>query len=429
MVGLYETAIHEICCHKGVVPKIIASTATIRRAREQCSALYNCDVKQFPPPGVEADDSYFSRMAKINHKEGKYGRLYIGMMPSGKTKAMLEVRSIAALLQEVYEMQLDDEQKDMLWTLTIYFNSLRELGQCTNLVEDDVKDTMRRMAHRQGCQARAIGSPCELTSRVSTTDLNTILERLEKITYCEQNIAQHRYPVNVLLSSNMISAGIDVARLNIMLMVGQPKLTSEYIQASSRVGRSLPGTVLTLYDGMRSRDRSYYEQFKSYHEAFYKYVEPTGLTPFSEPARERALHAVIIAIMRNIISGLSAENDAKKFDKKDFQDVIDKIKHNILERITQIRQRTNLKLKDDHNNIEREIDDFFVLWDELAHQYQNTLVYGNKYMRKEPVEDEARLLKPFSLRVSNESARKTLTSMRNVDDSIKGNVIVWEDFV
>ena len=138
---------------------------------------------------------------------------------------------------------------------------------------------------------------------------------------------------------------------------------------------------------------------------------------------------MIIAIMRNIISGLSAENDAKKFDKKDFQDVIDKIKHNILERITQIRQRTNLKLKDDHNNIEREIDDFFVLWDELAHQYQNTLVYGNKYMRKEPVEDEARLLKPFSLRVSNESARKTLTSMRNVDDSIKGNVIVWEDFV
>ena len=94
----------------------------------------------------------------------------------------------------------------------------------------------------------------------------------------------------------MISVGIDVARLNVMLLVGQPKLTSEYIQASSRVGRSFPGVAFTMYDGSKSRDRSHYEQFKSYHESFYKHVEPTGDTPFSKPALERAIHSVVISL-------------------------------------------------------------------------------------------------------------------------------------
>ena len=89
----------------------------------------------------------------------------------------------------------------------------------------------------------------------------------------------------MLLATNMISVGVDVARLNIMLLVGQPKLTSEYIQASSRIGRTYPGIAFTLYDGTKSRDRSHYEQFKSYHESFYKYVDPTGVKPFAKTAR------------------------------------------------------------------------------------------------------------------------------------------------
>ena len=124
----------------------------------------------------------------------------------------------------------------------------------------------------------------------------------------------------------MISVGIDVARLNTMFIVGQPKLTSEYIQASSRIGREYPGVAFVLYDVTKSRDRSHYEQFKSYHESFYKYVEPTGATPFSKPARDRALHAVVIALLRHTIPELSEESDARNFSLEKYSKEVQIIK-------------------------------------------------------------------------------------------------------
>src|SRR5690606_10366833 len=146
----------------------------------------------------------------------------------------------------------------------------------------------KRTAYRLGRgRGRMIASAAELTSRVSTSELNETLEKLERLEYSKENITNKKYAINTLLATNMISVGVDVARLNVMLLVGQPKLTSEYIQASSRIGRTFPGVAFTLYDGSKSRDRSHYEQFRSYHESFYRYVEPTGATPFSEPARER----------------------------------------------------------------------------------------------------------------------------------------------
>ena len=173
-----------------------------------------------------------------------------------------------------------------MWTLTAYFNSLKDLGKTSTLVEDDVKDFIIRTANRMFASRRLIISADELTSRVTTTELNETLDKLEKVEYSKKNIDDKRYASNILLATNMISVGIDVARLNVMLMVGQPKLTSEYIQASSRVGRSFPGVVFVQYDATKSRDRSHYEQFRAYHESFYRFVEPTGATPFSKPARE-----------------------------------------------------------------------------------------------------------------------------------------------
>ena len=283
MVGMYETVIDYLNEYKGVHSKIIASTATIRRAREQCSALYGREISQFPHPGIDAEDSFFARDADIDYSEGKYGRKYVGLIPSGKTKAMMEVRVLAAILQRVGAMELPDEVKDKFWTVTAYFNSLKELGKCATLVDDDVKDAIRRTARRMGpgVQIRRTYRADELTSRVNTSLLNRTLDKLEKLDYSQSRIQKKEYASDVVLATNMISVGIDVARLNVMVIVGQPKLTSEYIQASSRIGREYPGVAFVLYDGTKSRDRSHYEQFRAYHDSFYKAVEPTGVTPFT----------------------------------------------------------------------------------------------------------------------------------------------------
>ncbi len=429
MVGLYESIIDAFCKKNGVSPKIVASTATIRRAKEQCSALYNRKVSQFPHPGLDAEDSFFARESEINYENGVYGRKYIGLMPSGKTKAMMEVRSIAALMQKINTMDLPDEIKDKYWTLTVYFNSLKDLGKCSTLVDDDVKDFIKRTAYRLGDarDARMIARADELTSRVTTTQLNETLDKLEKLNYSKENLEKRRYPSNVLLATNMISVGIDVARLNVMLLVGQPKLTSEYIQASSRVGRSYPGVAFAMYDGSKSRDRSHYEQFKPYHESFYKYVEPTGATPFSKPARDRALHAVVIALLRMLQSDLTAEKNAASFKRSEYAEMITKIKIYIVNRATEISRRLNPNMDDNSAEISLEIDSILEKWEKLAENYdEEHFFYGEKFMFNTPEDGEGRLLKPFNTS-RHDPAFDTMTSMRNVDSSVAGNVLLWEE--
>lgn len=429
MVGLYEAAIDSICSAKGCKSKIIASTATIRRAAEQCSSLYNRKVCQYPHPGIDAEDSFFARESIIDYEKGIYGRKYVGLMPSGKTKAMMEIRSIAAMLQKIHSMDLPYDVKDKFWTLTVYFNSLKDLGKCSTLVDDDVKDFIKRMSYRLGTakDARIITSADELTSRVSTTQLNETLDKLEKLTYSKENLENKRWPSNVLLATNMISVGIDVARLNVMLLVGQPKLTSEYIQASSRVGRSYPGVAFAMYDGSKSRDRSHYEQFIGYHESFYKHVEPTGVTPFSKPARERALHAVVIALLRQLCPDLSAENSAAKFSRDKYKSEIQKITEYIISRNNDIVEKVKPGTDTEEQDIREEIELVFEQWEALASGYEEDhFFYGEKYMVTHPDEGDARLMKAYNTN-PYDHALDTMTSMRNVDVSVGSSVLIWEE--
>lgn len=429
MVGLYETAVDGLAGMKGVMPKIIASTATIRRAKEQCSVLYNREVVQFPAPGLDAEDSFFAKEDRVDYSKGKFGRKYVGIMPSGRTKAMTEIRSMAALLQKAYTMNLPDAVKDKLWTLTVYFNSLKDLGKASTLVDDDVKDFIIRTANRMLTSRRLIVNSDELTSRVSTTELNETLDKLEKVEYSKENINEKRYASNVLLATNMISVGIDVARLNVMLMVGQPKLTSEYIQASSRIGRSFPGVAFVQYDATKSRDRSHYERFRAYHDSFYRFVEPTGATPFSMPARERALHAVIATLLRHKES-LTEDKDADLFDIESFETSIEEIKTFVIGRIKDINERSEYKLRDDIPEVDAEMQEFFDYWQETvndAHEEGDTpLYFGRRYMVTPPSAGARRLFKQYNS-AGKDDAKETLTSMRNVDVSVKGSVIIWED--
>ena len=420
MVGIYETAIDYLCSQKGVKPKIIASTATISRAKEQCSELYNREVFQFPPQGIDQEDSFFAKEAA-----DKYGRTYIGVMPSGKTKAMTESMMLATLLQRGQEYEADDSVKDSYWTVTGYFNSLRELGKCSSIVQSDVRDNIRRLAYRNMFRygRRNILKADELTSHVTTTELNRTLDKLEKVRYSSDK-DNRTNPSNILLATNMISVGIDIDRLNVMLVMGQPKLTSEYIQASSRVGRKYPGVVFTQYDSARSRDRSHYEQFKPYHESFYKYVEPTGLTPFSEPARQRALHAAVISMLRHGFD-LEEDEDISRFNRDDMKDVLKKISGYIVERVNDINERHTYKLEGEGDNVDKNLQDIYERIEVIVKGSSGNAVYGN-IMGTKPEEGKSRIMKPFGVDEDEPLTFDTMTSMRNVDGMVNASIVIME---
>lgn len=302
IVGHYEASIEALCSRNGLRPKIVASTATIRRAAEQCFALYNRRAFQFPPPGLDASDSYFAR------EDGSSpGRVYLGIFPTAASSTVTaQVHVLAALLQGILQVALpeghDESARDPYWTLVQYFGSLRELGRTASLMVDEVPEYLDAMGRRLGLSGRErrwLGRPVELTSRRGPSEIPEILGRLE-IRYPTPGGGPR--PLDTLLATNMISVGVDVGRLGLMLVVGQPKTTSEYIQASSRVGRTAaaPGLVVTLYNTGKPRDRSHYEHHRSYHESFYRHVEPTSVTPYSLPVLERALPAQLVIGARHL---------------------------------------------------------------------------------------------------------------------------------
>lgn len=299
LVGLYETAIDHLAtdADTGARPKLVASTATIRRAGDQVAAVFDRQARQFPPPGLNAEDSFFAVDAQPDEKGT---RRYLGLMAPGTSHATLLVRTYAALLQAAAELEAEPEVKDAYWTLLGYFNSLRVLGAAYIQSIDDVPDRIKVLAGRNGAEPRGIRDPRELTSRKSSSEIPGELKLLET------SLPDPSSP-DVVLATNMISVGVDVDRLGIMAIMGQPQTTAEYIQASSRVGRRYPGLVLTLYNASRSRDLSHYESFTSYHRALYKQVEATGATPFAPRALDRGLHGLLVILARHTIPGAAGD--------------------------------------------------------------------------------------------------------------------------
>ncbi|WP_218177204.1 helicase-related protein [Pseudomonas gingeri] len=319
MSGLYEAAIDILCTRDGVRPKIIGSTATIGRAKQQVRALFDRNVLQFPPPGIDADDSFFA----VREQASGQDRLYMGISTAGRSPKFALQATFAALLEGTKKLTQstpapDDGITDPYWTCVAYFNSLRELGGAHVLVQDDVPRQMvflsRRLASGDPRPLSKINTVAELSSRVSSRDIPVMLKRLEAPLGADPMDEQ---PEDVVLASNMISVGVDVPRLGLMLVNGQPKSTSEYIQATSRVGRGLPGLVITLYNFSRPRDLSHFEHFKGYHAALYRAVEASSVTPWAPRARDKALPAVLIGALRHLLPDLSSDAGAARLQLGD----------------------------------------------------------------------------------------------------------------
>ena len=328
LVGLYETVVDGLSSRtvdgKQLKPKIVASTATVRRAPTQIRAIFDREADVFPPLGIDASDSFFA----VEETE-KPGRLYVGVFGPGKSIKTTLVRTYSALLSRA-QFEFDKAvaadplggeatAADAYMTLVGYFNSLRELGGTLRLLDDDVPARLRVLRRRGfGPDRRLFEKDRELTSRRSSSEIADTLAALDR-TFKDRESGS--YPIDVLLASNMISVGVDINRLGLMVVSAQPKTSAEYIQATSRVGRAFPGLIVEVYNWVRPRDISHYERFAHYHDTFYRHVEATSVTPFSERARDRALRGVLTSFVRQGVQGMAQPEKAASQIESSFDQV------------------------------------------------------------------------------------------------------------
>lgn len=386
MTGIYEAAITKICERENIPIKVVASTATIRNADKQIRALYGREFAQFPPQGISADDSFF---AVKSSPEDRPARMYIGVMGVGATFTTTMIRVYAAWLfasRYLVDQGFSEKVIDNFWTLTGYFNSIRELGGTQTQVVDDIQSRYQYLKDKKFSDVlpKFTGKSKyeyfeELTSRMTNDDISEIIQTKLKVPYSSQD--GDDVPYDFILASNMISVGVDVGRLGTMVVAGQPKTNAEYIQATSRVGRDNPGLVFMVYNASRSRDRSHYEQFLRYHAALYRYVEATSLTPFSDRARDRGLQALFVTLCRYLCPELLENENAGKFDPNKAE--IKEIEQIIYDYVKVVDSR-------ELSNVIREIRDIENKW---VSEAQTELWYHKKKKKsllKDDIEEDDR---------------------------------------
>lgn len=343
-VGLFEVAVETLCSWDKpdgtpVKPLIVASTATVRNAQEQVRGLYGRQVEIFPPQVLDVADTFFSQELAIDEKNP--GRRYIGVSAQGVRLSSAEIR-VAEVLLSAAQLLLDraGAVADPYMTLVGYFNATRELAGMARYVADDVQSRVSRPRKDSGFPRRwgaAFGllNVGELTSRIASSEIGQTLDHLglefdpdyDTTEATLKRIADQRagkkvtsrkdMPFDVVLATSMLQVGVDVQRLGLMLVVGQPKNTAEYIQASSRVGRAQserPGLVVSLGNWARPRDLAHFEQFQHYHQTFYAQVEALSVTPYSPTSLARGIDGLLVSVARVLqasgADGLSPEREA-----------------------------------------------------------------------------------------------------------------------
>jgi hypothetical protein len=409
VTSLYEGAIDYLTTTEKGRAKIVGSTATIRRAEEHVKKLFNRKLAQFPPSGISAGDSFFYQV------DDTQDRLYVGLHCQGRSPKHSLSRLVGNISQA--NMYLDDDSKDSFYTLVMYFNSLRELGGALVLLEDDVPRYLDSLPLPEEQTPRRLNQKQELTSQLNQQQLSEILDRLDVGIDKDPD----NPPVDVVLSSNMISVGVDIDRLNAMIVNGQPKNTAEYIQASSRVGRQpdSAGIVFSMYNWTRPRDRSHYERFKAFHMAFYRHVESTSVTPYASRARDRALPAVIISMARQSIATLSGNTSGGAILDAAVREKVESLVDHIVTRCASVDPT---EAEDTEEHLQSFIDHWAKSASEIINAGRENVLWQLPWKEKEKLKKDRAVLEQYELLQSpdeyvKDNRIKVPMSMRDVEPS------------
>jgi hypothetical protein len=397
MAGLYEAAIDALCVRdvngKAVRPKIVASTATVRRAQDQIQALFGrASTQIFPPPGPDRRDSFFARAVPSSETPG---RLYIGVASPGRNPKVLMRKAWLALMgaaERAYRdaggHQNEDNAADAYMTVLGYFNSLRELGGARRILEEEVQNTLKsygmrkRVGEEPGLfrDRKTFSEVLELTSRVPTDKVAEARRRLELRMHESQR-------VDSAIATNMISVGLDIPRLGLMVVLGQPKTHAEYIQATSRVGRAKewPGLVVTLLNIHKPRDRSHYERFRHYHETFYRSVEVSSVTPFSARALDRGFAGAVVTLARHLEARLTPPEGAARIGE--VRGTLEaKIRDLFIERVQNQPIADEDERQERLQSVQARVSDLLDSWRKVVDDYakSNVAVQYQPYELKQP---------------------------------------------
>ena len=396
--GAYETIIEDMCTHDGIRPKYVVSTATIKNAEEQTRCLYaRKNTTQFPPNGFEIGDSFFIREIPVDDNPF---RKYVGICAPGQSMKNALLWIYAIILQAAYTYSLQEEYRDVIdpyYTLVGYFNSIRELGGAVRLLQDDIPKRIHRIKRKYGLEKeRYLYRNEEITSRMASFRIPEKLSQLE-------TTFEKKGCLDTAIATNMIAVGMDVDRLGLMAVTGQPKQNSEYIQATSRIGRSHPGLVVTLYNAYRPRDLSHYENFTGYHAQLYRFVEGTTATPFSARARDRVLHALVISAIRLNYPQMANNPDAAAIVSLTDEQIAT-VRKMIIDRLNIVKPSAIADAED-------ELNQFIEWWKLRASRTDKPLRYyvvgTDRYNR---------LMNPYD-KPHEEDEKATLQSMREVESS------------
>lgn len=451
IVGIYEAGLEAIITSKDVYPKFIASTATIRQANEQVKALFGRDMAVFPPVGLRQKDAYFAKEVPLSEKPG---RLYVGYLAFNRQKKNSLEDLAGALLatpQILYHEQ--DELKDAWWTQMVYHGSLKSVGNSQTNFQNNIPKIQKRLLmnyfvteaekyepnypdqlseiyNDQGAYEKftngkwpkgkkpltnndiaSLYSQCFPIRNINTKSLkgdNTADTNAQVFDSLSSRFDKDD-AIDAVLATNMVSVGLDEPRLALMVMNGQPLTTAEYIQASSRVGRGdIPGIVFVNYYKTQARSLSHYENFRAYHSSFYRFVEPSSLTPFTKQVRNKALHAALVTAIRHGENGLLKNTDAEKFYNAEGDTTyIDKI-------IKKLKQRVKYSVSGECTDVDFHLDSLIAEWKTEASSAINL-----RY--KSDDKGATSLLVPFD-EGRYAGVWQTLNSMRNVEKTAQFQV-------
>lgn len=424
IAGLFEVALDELGTRRNdagqVVhrPKIIGSTATIKRARTQVRALFDRQTRQFPPAILRDDDSFFIRPAT---DEEQPGRIYAAVTTAGRSPKFALQAVYGSLLLSGEAIQEDDPKvRDPYWTLLGYFNALRELGASLVMLSDDVPASMLSYAVARNEEVptktyglsntrRKVGEIEELTSRKGQLELRETLDHLKGTSYPKPDA------FDAVLATNMISVGVDVDRLGLMVVFAQPKQTAEYIQATSRVGRKHPGLILTVYKNSFARDRSHYETFESWNRALYRDVEPTSVTPFAARCRERIIPAAVVILAMSRLPDLAKSLRLTAKDRASVEEFVTSVLRNRVQAV-------------DPDEAQRTVQDVVAFLDQWETKTTNVtpkyLRKDNKYMDSLLVSHE-KIAELRAIQAGHQGLIGAPNSMRDVEPSAPYKMLDW----